>query len=78
MPSIITRPTTTIESPPRQPSSKRPVNVTPDDIPRGFTARNISSEWKMKKMVLGRNAYYDEIIKRIEEIDETKRTRQIV
>ena len=76
MPNIFSRPNTTIQTPPSRPTSKRHAAVTPDDMPRGCTARNTTGKKKKRKIVLENNGYYNAIIARIDEIQKIKHTGQ--
>ena len=66
IPSILSRPFATIESPSHVPRSRRITEVhSPGDLPRGSTARGSSEKKKKQKIELGNNSYYDTIKKKL-------------
>ena len=75
MPSIFSRHDTTIEPPSHVPRSKRTAESdSPDDLPRGCTARNSSGTKKKRKIVLVHNEYYNIIVAKIGEVKRAERT----
>ena len=78
MPPVLSRPTTTIVSPPSSPKSKRNREYisTSDRLTRGCTGRNTVGRLNSRKVVLEHNDYYDEIIRQIEQVETDKRTGQ--
>ena len=75
MPSILSRHDTTIEPPSHVPRSKRTAESdSPDDLPRGCTARNSRGTKKKRKIVLVHNEYYNIIVAKIGEVKRAERT----
>ena len=65
MPSILSRPSPAIESPPVKLGSGRGAEFdSPHILVRGCTARNTSGKKKKRKIELKNNSYYDAIIKK--------------
>ena len=75
MPSIMSRPSPAIESPPMRAGSGRSAEFdSPHIRVRGCTARNTSGKKKKRKIELVNNSYYDAIIKRIDKVEKCERT----
>ena len=78
MPSILSRPTTTIVSPPSSPKSKRNREYvsTSDRLNRGCTGRNTIGKAVKREIVLDHNDYYKSIMIRLDQMKKEERTRR--
>jgi len=76
MPSILSRPTTTIVSPPSSPKSKRNREYvsTSDRLNRGCTGRNTIGKAVKREIVLDHNDYYKSIMIRLDQMKKEERT----